>query len=245
MTDTLSRSTTETSKDGSSRFMAPWPLSLGDARLIAAVAAALLSVTVAAGFVIKELSGSLFGRLDARVNEWFESARTATYNTLTDWGSALSDTITIVIALAVLLPLLAVVTRRWAPPVLLAGSVALETFIFVTASLIVGRDRPPVEQLDASPPTASFPSGHTGAAFAFYLALLVLVFRWTGNRIVRAVALVLLGLAPLAVAVSRLYRGMHYPTDVAFGALIGLVSVALFSHVVPVRPNDEAESERP
>ena len=44
--------------------------------------------------------------------------------------------------------------------------------MFLIASFIVGRDRPPVEQLDPPAPSGSFPSGHTAAAVAFYGAVL-------------------------------------------------------------------------
>jgi membrane-associated phospholipid phosphatase len=146
-----------------------------------------------------------------------------------------------VMALAVLLPTLYLVKRRWNEPLLVAGAVGLETLVFVTAGFIIGRERPPVEQLDMSPPTASFPSGHTGAAVAFYLALLVVIYWWTRHRATRVGAAVVLVTVPIAVAISRLYRGMHYTTDVVFGAVVGMVSLAVFTAVL--RPADAASDE--
>ena len=67
-----------------------------------------------------------------------------------------------------------------------------------------------------SPPgDASFPSGHSGASFAAATAMFPhLKKRW--------VAVCLIVLAAL-IALSRLYVGVHFPTDVAAGALIGVV----------------------
>ena len=59
----------------------------------------------------------------------------------------------------------------------------------------------------------SFPSGHTCAAFAAGLSWArALPWRW--GRIAAVVLAVLMGL-------SRLYVGVHFPTDVAAGAVIG------------------------
>ena len=59
----------------------------------------------------------------------------------------------------------------------------------------------------------SFPSGHTCAAFAAGMVWLRTLPR-RGGRIAAAVLAVLMGL-------SRLYVGVHFPTDVAAGAVIG------------------------
>ena len=59
----------------------------------------------------------------------------------------------------------------------------------------------------------SFPSGHTNAAFAFALAVCVAApKRWM--KITAVCMAAVMGL-------SRLYVGVHYPTDVLVGALIG------------------------
>lgn len=210
-----------------------WPLTKWDGAEILAMAVAMFALTVAVGWLITTaIATSPLGALDVGVNTWFESVRTAGWNTATDWGSSFSDTITIVGLLAVLVPALRLATGRWHESVLLAGAVAVETLVFVTASLVVGRERPPVEQLDMSPPTASFPSGHTGAAVAFYVGLIVLVFWWTRHRPTRIAAAAVFGSVPVIVALSRLYRGMHFPSDVLFGAAVGLASVALFARLV-------------
>jgi len=91
----------------------------------------------------------------------------------------------------------------------------------------------------------SFPSGHTAAAFVIYGSL-VFVARslssqssatqssatqssatqsWSARSISRAVWLVPPFLA-LLVAVARVYEGVHYPTDVAAGLLLGAVVAA-------------------
>lgn len=62
---------------------------------------------------------------------------------------------------------------------------------------------------------ASFPSGHTSAAFAFASAM-VAALPWTWGKVAAVLVAVLMGF-------SRLYVGVHYPTDVLCGALLGVL----------------------
>ncbi len=95
------------------------------------------------------------------------------------------------------------------------GSALLPTL----TKLIVGRPRPPVAHL-AQVSSYSFPSEHAVQAAAIYLAVALLLGRtlpavW--RRVLIGTALVL----ALLVADSRVYLGVHYPTDVAAGLLVG------------------------
>ena len=84
--------------------------------------------------------------------------------------------------------------------------------------------RPISEDADVSNLAAqgySFPSGHSTSATAVYASLPV--YRTKGWLI--AVAVVL----PLLVVVSRVCLGVHYPTDVIVGWLLGLFAVLLMS----------------
>jgi membrane-associated phospholipid phosphatase len=86
-------------------------------------------------------------------------------------------------------------------------------------------------------PTSSFPSGHTAAAVALYGCIAILVFWIYSRRPATRVAVVVLCCIPV-VGMSRLYRGMHYPSDVLAGALTGglwlpLVITTLLPRQVP------------
>lgn len=65
----------------------------------------------------------------------------------------------------------------------------------------------------------SFPSGHSSAAFAFFLTLGVLAGRGQPPRL-RLAWLVLASLPATAIAFSRVYLGVHWTTDVTAGALL-------------------------
>ena len=73
-------------------------------------------------------------------------------------------------------------------------------------------------------PDFSFPSGHTMNSFAFYVGLAIVIWSIAGRRwglIAMTVAFVIVGL----VGLSRIYLGVHYPTDVIGGILAGAIWV--------------------
>lgn len=108
----------------------------------------------------------------------------------------------------------------------LGVSVAAQSAVFVVVTAFVDRPRPAVPQEDAAPPTSSFPSGHVGASLALYGALAVIAALRMRGPWRYAVTGTLL-LIPPAVGLSRMYRGMHYPSDVAGGLLNGTLTLLI------------------
>jgi decaprenylphosphoryl-5-phosphoribose phosphatase len=101
--------------------------------------------------------------------------------------------------------------RRWLRA---TGVVGAAYAISTTIKVAIGRRRPVVEDLPhlmATPTGLSFPSSHSTSSFAAAQAF---------GRLVPRVPL--LG-AAVAMAFSRLYLGVHYPSDVAAGAALGTV----------------------
>jgi undecaprenyl-diphosphatase len=86
--------------------------------------------------------------------------------------------------------------------------------------LLVSRPRPPVEHLQAVR-GSSFPSGHATQASAFWLSLvLALAAAGAPRRAINLAGALALTLV-VAVAWSRVYLGVHYPSDVVAGLLLG------------------------
>jgi len=208
---------------------------LGGRALIEVVIAFLALVGVGLGlalFFLGPLESTAASDVDTDVVVWFGENRTSTWDTLSDISSSFSDTVVIVVALVLLASLFTWAWRRWRESLTLVLALGLESSVFLAVSSIVGRDRPPMEQLDPSPPTASFPSGHTGAASAFYIGLAVIVF-WNTERILpRTLAAAGAVFFPLAVAASRIYRGMHYPSDVIVGVVLGATCLVIAIYIV-------------
>ncbi|WP_108491259.1 phosphatase PAP2 family protein [Promicromonospora sp. AC04] len=174
------------------------------------------------------LTGPLAGlrERETAVSEWFVQQRTAALDTLTEVWSVLGTTETIIGICVVVSGVVWWRTRQWWYAVVPAIAVAVQAAVFMLAALVVSAERPEVEQLDPAPPTSSFPSGHSGASIALYVSLALMAQR-IGQPWLRVSVTIVLSVLPLLVVYSRLYRGMHYPSDVVVGVLNGLVCVVL------------------
>jgi membrane-associated phospholipid phosphatase len=176
--------------------------------------------------------GSGLVRWDKSVDRSLAGHRGATFNTLTHYATFAAETTTVIAVMVVAIVVLRLASGGWRASVFLAVTVIGEVTIFVCTTLLVERPRPDVGRLDSAPPTSSFPSGHTAASVALYASLAVIAFALAARPWLRALLLALALLVPVAVALSRLYRGMHYPTDVIAGASLSLVWLAVTSSVL-------------
>jgi len=137
----------------------------------------------------------------------------------------------VVDVVAVVAVVVVLVLKWWHGAVVVALARAGELACESTVKLLVARPRPALVHPVASASGYSFPSGHAGGSAAVYgaLALVVIarVARWARLMLATGTAL-LVG----AVAVSRVLLGVHYPSDVAAGAALGLAWVSAAALVV-------------
>jgi membrane-associated phospholipid phosphatase len=175
-------------------------------------------------------------RADLRVDLWFAAHRTSLWNDVTLVGTSMAQTETAIGVTILLVLLLRWRLGRWYESGVVITVMAGELLIFFGVTATVHRPRPPVARLDVAPPTSSFPSGHTAAAVALYGVIAVMVLWMYGRRWATRVAVAVLCCVPVFVGLSRLYRGMHYPSDVLAGALTGgLWLLIVISTLLPQR----------
>lgn len=124
-----------------------------------------------------------------------------------------------------------VIRRRWWQAGLLAGAMIASTIVSVAIKRIVARPRPPVDTMLGAgvEESYSFPSGHTIGAATLLLvaAYLVWVTKPTLRSLLTWLAIIVLGVS--LVAVSRLYLGYHFVTDVVASVAL---AVAVLGGVV-------------
>jgi membrane-associated phospholipid phosphatase len=129
-----------------------------------------------------------------------------------DGGTLVGQTITGLIALAVIGLVFAIWKRTWWPLVFVGVLDAGLGLFYLAGTTLDPRQRPPVHILQSGlVPNHSFPSGHTGTATAIAGSLAALL--WAYTRVARWVIVVLV-VIPLWTMLSRLYEGAHHVSDV-------------------------------
>lgn len=88
----------------------------------------------------------------------------------------------------------------------------------------IDRARPGIEHL-VSVETLSYPSGHAMSAMAFYGFVIYLFFRFKINKFLKTVIIIFLAFIILSIGISRIYLGVHYPSDIAGGYIAGFIWV--------------------
>jgi undecaprenyl-diphosphatase len=204
------------------------------------VEAALLGLGL---LVTRVLQHSLLHRAEIGFEDAVVDHRTPFWDHVTGFGTVLGATNTVIALTAVGCLLLAVRGHGPRLPFFLALAVAGETALFVLASMVIDRLRPAIPHLDGAPPTSSFPSGHTAATIALWCGLALGLARTRPGHPLRVLSWVLAVALPAFVLFSRLYRGMHWPTDVAASVVFTLVWLLLLRAVL--LPRDGPGEVRP
>lgn len=141
---------------------------------------------------------------------------------LTALGGVTLITITVAVIAGFLLA-----ARRFGPALYLVGSVATGTMLSQTLKSFYGRPRPDLaEHLDVIH-TASFPSGHALVTTVCYLTLGAMIMGLVESKRVRAYVLFIAVAVSVSVGISRVYLGVHWPSDVAAGWALGTAWAAL------------------
>ncbi|SFI86116.1 undecaprenyl-diphosphatase [Pseudomonas guineae] len=128
------------------------------------------------------------------------------------------------LAAALLLCLALLATRQWRTLCLAIGTLLGTALANSALKTLFARSRPDVLLEPLS--SFSFPSGHSSAAFAFFLLLGVLAGRGQPPRM-RLTWMLLASFPAAAIAGSRIYLGVHWPSDIIAGAILAACICAL------------------
>jgi undecaprenyl-diphosphatase len=193
-----------------------------------------LLVAIGVGFAFFALSAAianawLLRRWDVPIQRFVEDNRSDWLDTFFLTVSRFGSTV-VVLALGAALTLL---TWRRCRAVAIAIAIATvaRPLLEFTVKVLVGRDRPDFERMVAGN-GPSFPSGHVMAAIALWGLLPLVVGLFTRNRALWWASAGVSGFMIVTIAMSRVYLGVHWPSDIFAGLLLGTFFLLGIEYVV-------------
>ena len=119
------------------------------------------------------------------------------------------------------------VSKKFGPALFVLVSIVSGTVLSHLLKLAYDRPRPDLVDHLVQTHTASFPSGHATMSAVVYLTLAALVVRLVDSLAVRVYVVCVAVLLTVMVGVSRVYLGVHWPSDVAAGWALGAAWASL------------------
>ncbi len=197
--------------------------------LICMACAAFLCLLVFA-FLAWQLRLGGLAAFDGTVTGW---VRSFVNPGLTSWMILITDLgiFGFVTALTALATILLFVRRQWMDGLGVTAAPLTAWWLELYLKSIFQRPRPGLPQLDAAP-GYSFPSGHAIVTAALLFTLALVYYRHTNSRTGRMLALTVASLLVLLVGISRVYLGVHYPSDVVAGWALGGLLVVVIAFLI-------------
>ena len=176
-------------------------------------------ITYMVGFVYDTMQT----KFDIAMQNFFFSLRNPVLNPIVIALTHTTDTITIIMMCVILLILPN--RRKYGVPVSLAalGGVA----VYKPMKHIFLRSRPDVSLHLVQQGGYSFPSGHSVTSIVVYGLLIYLINRYCPNGKLKKILITICALLFIFVGPSRIYVGVHWPTDVLAGWCIGFSVLAV------------------
>ncbi|MFX3635158.1 MAG: phosphatase PAP2 family protein [Candidatus Pristimantibacillus sp.] len=146
-------------------------------------------------------------------------------------GLSFIGSLPFVIPLMVVIALfLAVVLKHRKEIILFVVTICGSALLNVVLKLFFQRERPTLNQI-ISEAGYSFPSGHSMNACTFYGILIFLLWRHISSRKGRVLLLILSVAMIIGIGISRIYLGVHYPSDVVGAYLISCTWLFIVIHL--------------
>jgi undecaprenyl-diphosphatase len=160
-------------------------------------------------------------RIAAFDNRITDAIRSISSNELTKWMkgfTAIGSGIYIICIIVIMTAVLAVIGYR-RELLFFIGVIGCSSLLNLALKTIFHRARPDIHRIiDAS--GFSFPSGHSMAAFTLYGIMIYFLWKHIHNIWIRTCVIFLGIMIVLMIGISRIYLGVHYPSDVIGGYLI-------------------------
>jgi undecaprenyl-diphosphatase len=172
----------------------------------------------------ENLHTDILADFDTQISDYVASFRTPTltkyFTIITDvgdvWGYLIAFTLCAVLFYSFF--------KRWKYTVQLSLILILTLSSNLLLKQLINRARPAAEHL-VTVKTLSYPSGHAMTAMAFYGFLIYLIFTFKFSKPLKITIITLLAFLILSIGISRIYLGVHFPSDIVGGFVAGFIWV--------------------
>jgi membrane-associated phospholipid phosphatase len=187
---------------------------------------AVLFIIALNGFVelTDELAENELGSFDKSTTEFVTSFRDEALTDYFMFVTQLGDRYTYIVMTVLLAAFYLIKKRSWKFTLQTSLVLLLASLSNMVLKKVINRARPSLEHL-VSVNTLSYPSGHSMSAMAFYGFLIFLCVRYRMPVWMRYILVTILTMLVLSIGASRIYLGVHYPSDVAAGFIGGFIWV--------------------
>lgn len=207
---------------------------------------ALLIVVVIGINIFIELTDTLTSKMlinyDSAITEYIISYRSPSLNKFMQFITNVGDIYGYLVIATVCTLLFYLKFKNWRYVTEMFIVLGLAALSNTALKKVINRARPDALHL-VSVETLSYPSGHAMSAIAFYGFLIYLCFILIPEKWLKFGLIIFLGFLILAIGISRIYLGVHYPSDIAGGYIAGFIwvifCIAVFNIVDLFRRKEE------
>lgn len=192
------------------------------------------------------LQSDFINRFDRRITDYVISFRTPQLNNIFQIITDIGDLQGYLIVTA----LIAIFSYLKFKNLKIIGEIVFVVIVSALSNIalkqVINRARPDALHLVAVE-TLSYPSGHAMSAMAFYGFLIYLIYTFELSRLLKTGLILIFILLIAAIGVSRIYLGVHFPSDVAGGFIAGFIWVIfciILFHVIDLFRKEGKDAEQ-
>ncbi|WP_225037042.1 phosphatase PAP2 family protein [Winogradskyella sp. SM1960] len=196
--------------------------------IIIAIIAILIVIVGIYSFVelTKNLKSTTLAQFDTTVTEYILTHRNPTLTNYFIFITDIGDVYGYLFVFTLCSLAFILILKKWQYAVQLIIVIILALSSNIILKKIINRSRPELEHL-VTIESLSYPSGHAMTAMAFYGFLIYLFYHFKMNLILKLPIILIFMFLIASIGISRIYLGVHFPSDIIGGFIAGIIWVVL------------------
>ena len=170
------------------------------------------------------LNSDLVANYDSRITAYVITYRTPELNNILQFITNLGDLYGYIAVTTICSLFFFLKFKNWRYVIQLVFVIIISGLSNLALKEVINRARPTAEHL-VSVETLSYPSGHAMSATAFYGFLIYLFYFLKINRWLKIGLIALCSFLIVSIGISRIYLGVHFPSDILGGVIAGIIWV--------------------